>query len=430
VDTRVSRPKRSVRHAEEVANRPKPTASRRHQSRAERERRLRLAVYVGAAFVILLILLIPGYGYYREVLRLGDQPMLAVDGQTFSVQDYARYVGTWQQILTKQIAAASSAAQAATANATAAPTAAVSAAPTVVPGASPNPAASPVASPTVTPTAQQTAAQVTLQTLQSEQASLPSSGLSNLAEAKLLTTEAKNRGMTASQTELDDALRWLLSPPAGNLQPSNGITAAPVTLPVTGTLTLDQAKTQLATLTGNGRYLSEAEITDLILKPAVFKEKLVVALAPNVSSTEDEVHARHILVADLATAQDVKKQLDAGGDFAALAAKYSTDTGSKDKGGDLGWFGKGVMVPEFETAAFSLKPGQISDPVKSQFGYHIIQVLANDPNHPIDPARVAQLREQPYQDWLSKAESDQTRVTYSTTTAKTTWVQNFLGQTG
>jgi peptidyl-prolyl cis-trans isomerase C len=108
------------------------------------------------------------------------------------------------------------------------------------------------------------------------------------------------------------------------------------------------------------------------------------------------VHVRHILLMtiDPATheklsddqiqakkkqADDILKQLRAGGDFAKLAAEYSEDPGSKDNGGDLPAFSRGQMVPEFEAAAFSLTNNQISDVVTTQYGYHIIQLLGKTP---------------------------------------------------
>ena len=86
-----------------------------------------------------------------------------------------------------------------------------------------------------------------------------------------------------------------------------------------------------------------------------------------------EIKARHILVKDEKTAKEVKAKLDKGEKFEDLAKQYSQD-GTKDKGGDLGWFGPGKMDPAFEAAAYKLKVNEISEPVKSQFGYHIIQV--------------------------------------------------------
>ncbi len=88
-----------------------------------------------------------------------------------------------------------------------------------------------------------------------------------------------------------------------------------------------------------------------------------------------EVHARHILVEDEATAKKIIAELKKGGDFAALAKKYSTDPGGAAPGGDLGFFRKEEMVPEFATAAFAMKPGEISAvPVHTQFGWHVIKL--------------------------------------------------------
>jgi peptidyl-prolyl cis-trans isomerase C len=90
-------------------------------------------------------------------------------------------------------------------------------------------------------------------------------------------------------------------------------------------------------------------------------------------SNEEEVHARHILVATEGEAKDIEAQLKNGADFAKLAKEKSKDPGAAE-GGDLGYFTKDQMVPEFAEAAFKLDKGQVSDPVKTQFGWHIIKV--------------------------------------------------------
>ncbi|MBX9932010.1 MAG: peptidylprolyl isomerase [Methylobacterium sp.] len=89
---------------------------------------------------------------------------------------------------------------------------------------------------------------------------------------------------------------------------------------------------------------------------------------------EEEVHARHILVEDEATAKAVAARIKGGEDFAKVAAEVSKDPGSKTEGGDLGWFTKERMVARFAEAAFKMNGGQISDPVKTQFGWHVIKV--------------------------------------------------------
>ena len=91
-------------------------------------------------------------------------------------------------------------------------------------------------------------------------------------------------------------------------------------------------------------------------------------------STDEERKAQHILVEKKVTADQVISLINEGKSFEDLAKEYSIDTGSKDSGGDLGFFGIGVMVPEFETAVFAMKEGEVSAPIKSEFGFHVIKL--------------------------------------------------------
>jgi peptidyl-prolyl cis-trans isomerase C len=102
--------------------------------------------------------------------------------------------------------------------------------------------------------------------------------------------------------------------------------------------------------------------------------KKVYAEATKQMGEEKEVHARHILVEKEDEAKAVLADLKKGGDFVAIAKEKSKDPGSKESGGDLGYFTKDQMVPEFAEVAFKLDKGQLSDPVKTQFGWHVLKV--------------------------------------------------------
>lgn len=140
------------------------------------------------------------------------------------------------------------------------------------------------------------------------------------------------------------------------------------------------------------RSLTEQDVQDLIRRQIIVDK----AVGGNIKITDKQIadyfnknhaqfdqpaqaKARHILVPDLKTAEKVEADLKAGKDFAAEAKQYSNDPGSRDKGGDLGWFRKGAMVPAFDAYAFSAPIGKISQPIKSPFGYHIIQVEDRKP---------------------------------------------------
>ncbi|MGP3560569.1 MULTISPECIES: peptidylprolyl isomerase [Geobacillus] len=111
---------------------------------------------------------------------------------------------------------------------------------------------------------------------------------------------------------------------------------------------------------------TKAAIEDIKVKDEELKEYY--------ENYKPKVRASHILVKDEKTAKEVKAKLDKGEDFAKLAKEYSQDPGSASNGGDLGWFGPGKMVKEFEDAAYQLKVGEVSDPIKTDYGYHIIKV--------------------------------------------------------
>jgi foldase protein PrsA len=145
------------------------------------------------------------------------------------------------------------------------------------------------------------------------------------------------------------------------------------------------------------------------IQAKLYREKLLAALTADLKPEEEQVWARHILVADEATAQNVRERLLKGEDFGKLAAEFSTDPGTKDRGGLLDWFGRGVMVKEFEEAAFSLPIGEISQPIKTTYGYHIIQVLARQVR-PLTADELQTKRDKVFNEWL-QTQRDQARIT-------------------
>jgi parvulin-like peptidyl-prolyl isomerase len=275
--------------------------------------------------------------------------------------------------------------------------------------------------------------------------------LDQMIDEELIREQARQRGITVSPDEvttyLEEQFGYRRNPPTPTPapdisptprpSPTPGGSPTPTPLPTPTPISLEAYQTAYKTYLerlGKTTGMKESDYRALA-ELDLLRQKLFEAAATDVPTTEEQVRVQHILVrivepqptaalpegqpqptpnpsaqptpvpvtADQALARisEIKKQLDAGADFAALAKQYSEDTGSRDEGGELGWFGKGRMVAEFEDAAFKLQPGQVSDPVKTQFGYHLIKVEERDPARSIDPSSLQQKKYEAFQKWLS-----------------------------
>ncbi|WP_226669526.1 peptidylprolyl isomerase [Metabacillus litoralis] len=176
----------------------------------------------------------------------------------------------------------------------------------------------------------------------------------------LIEQEVEKENITVTQKEVDTEVNEIIASYGGEETFNQ-------TLATSG-LTIEDVKGDIKTNLQIEKLLkSRIEITDEEIKTYFDENKQSFAKTK-------QVKASHILVEDEETAKEIKGKLDNGEDFAELAKEYSTDTSSAEAGGDLGFFGEGSMVPEFEEAAFSMKVDELSDPVKSEYGYHLIKV--------------------------------------------------------
>jgi foldase protein PrsA len=188
--------------------------------------------------------------------------------------------------------------------------------------------------------------------------------LQQLVQETLIEQYAKNNNITVTPAEIDARETQIKANfPAGSwdeMLKARGLTETDVRAALREQIILDKALSKDVNVT-------PAQIQDYFNKNHAAFDK------------PEQVSARHILVPNLALANQIEADLKAGQNFATLAEKYSTDPGSKTKGGDLGEFRRGQMVPAFDKYAFSAPIGQISPPIKSPFGYHIIQVESRTP---------------------------------------------------
>lgn len=159
----------------------------------------------------------------------------------------------------------------------------------------------------------------------------------------------------------------------------------------------------------------------------ILREKLEEVITADLPSGETQVRARHILVVDSVTAENMIERLKNGADFAELAREFSTDTGSGAQGGDLGWFGKNAMIPEFEAAVFALEnPGDFTlEPVQSTFGFHIIQLMGKR-EIPLTGDALQQAKDVAFQQWLTTAREEYGVETFDIWQARVPNEPNFI----
>lgn len=276
---------------------------------------------------------------------------------------------------------------------------------------------------------------------------LPDQVLSSLIQERLVAQEAARRGITVTSEEVDERLRKEVATqdaatraapePSPDPSPAASAVASPsVVATPSGTPTPLPTPTAVPTLVADAfqtalrqqldEYgISEARYRDL-LRRDILRTKVSDAFAAEIPAVQEQVRARHILLATEEQALQALQRLNEGADFAQLAQELSTDPGSKDKGGDLGWAPRGVYNAAFEAAAFALQPGQRSGVIRSPNGYHIIEVLERDPARPVDPATLATLKQNAFSKWLTEKRAGST-VTQDLSPAKRDWVLRQIG---
>lgn len=385
--------------------------TRKHLARQERERRQTRNIMIVSIAVIVLVVGLLGYGILNERVLIPNRPVVTVNGEKVSLKEFqmqARY--TRSNIISQYMQMYQFAEMFGS-----------------------------------DPTYQDYFNQQLLQlSSQLEPVTVGQAVIEALIEDRLIRAEAQQRGITVTSEELDQALAEAFGyyadgtptpVPTFAAQPTSTLSATQLALvPPTATPTL--AATEVITQTATPTivlptatpgeptatptpYTEEAyqqefnetisqmgesiQVTEndlrRIYESILLRTRLSEEITADTPKTIEQVWARHILVSSEITATLVMERLAAGVDFAALAAEFSTDTGSAQIGGDLGWFGKGMMVEVFETTAFSLEVGQISDPVESSFGWHIIQVLGHE-DRALSETEYQNLVNKNFQDWL------------------------------
>jgi parvulin-like peptidyl-prolyl isomerase len=207
-------------------------------------------------------------------------------------------------------------------------------------------------------------------------------------------TPAEAEAATATPTVVPTAVPTGTPPPSPTPQPTG--------TPYTREAFESNYADSMAALRGGG--IREEDFRARI-RAQLARERLRTVLEADLPREEEQVWARHILVGDEWKAIEILDLLQSGGNWEELAARFSLDTGNRDRGGDLGWFPRGEMVAEFEARAFEAEVGEVVGPFQTSFGWHIVEVLGHEVR-PLDDSRFGQEVDAAVRDWLAQRRSE------------------------
>jgi len=249
-----------------------------------------------------------------------------------------------------------------------------------------------------------------LQQIQTMMSQVPRQTAQRMIDDELVRQEAHWRGITVSEEELEQAIEEQFGYYRTSPTPAPTPTAVAETLsiatpvPTPTPITLQQFQETYGNyvkMITEQTGMSDAKLRE-VFRDALLRQKLQEALAAEMPTEAEQVHARHILVETEEEAQQVWERLSKGELFELLAQELSTDEFNKGEGGDLGWFPRGQMVPAFEEGAFDAEVGEIVGPVQSSFGWHIIKVEGHEVRE-LEPSTLSFRQGQALQNWLAEA---------------------------
>ena len=349
---------------------------RKRLSRRDRERRLERIILIGVVIVLASITALLGFGYYQEYVAKPASPVAVVNGVSIRTDAYQRMVRYNRYLLQAYISSLQAQQR----------------------GLDP------------TDESQQFMVQYLqqeLQRAQSQLASLPLQTLEDMIDDELIRQEAARSGISVSaeeiELEIERQFGYERNPPTptpiAETTPIT-VTPAPTISPMTREK-FEEAYQRYLTMLQKEVGLSEQDFKEIVAMN-LLRQKMQEFLAQRVETRDEQVHARHILLETEEEAKEVLERLKGGEDFAALAKELSQDLATKEEGGDLGWFPRGQMVPEFDEVAFALQPGEVSDVVQTPYGFHIIKVEERDEDRELDEMALQLRRANALSNWLQE----------------------------